>query len=87
MPVFCCPKPLFQSEAKCEAIDMKTSIILIKMKLIFVCLVHLIFSGCIRGMLNLGLIIDKQNGFVYFNFICFITNINNLTLDKASVNF
>ena len=33
-PVFCCPKPLFQSEAKCEAIDMKTSFILMKMKLI-----------------------------------------------------
>ena len=26
----CCPKPLFQSEAKCEAIDMKMSFILNK---------------------------------------------------------
>ena len=27
----CCPKPLFQSEAKCETIDMKMSFILIEM--------------------------------------------------------
>ena len=68
---------------------MKTSIILMKMKLIFLCLVHLFFSGCIWGMLNLGLTIYKQNGFVYINFICFIANINNLILEKASgsVNF
>ena len=72
---------------------MITSIILMKMKLIFAWtvlhLVHLFFSGCIRGVLNLGLIIYKQNGFVYINFICFIPNINNLILDKASgsVNF
>ena len=30
-----CSKPLFQSEAKCEAIDIKTTVILIQMKLIF----------------------------------------------------
>ena len=24
-PLPCCPKPLFQSEAKCAAIDMKTT--------------------------------------------------------------
>ena len=30
-----CPKPLFQSEAKCEAIDIKTTVILIQIKLIF----------------------------------------------------
>ena len=68
---------------------MKTSIILMKMKLIFLCLVHLFFSACVWGMLNLGLIIYKQNGFVYINFICFIANINNLILEKSSgsVNF
>ena len=68
---------------------MKTSIILMKMKLIFLRLVHLFFSGCVWGMLNLGLINYKQNGFVYINFICFIANINNLILEKASgsVNF
>ena len=34
-PIASCLKPLFQNEAKCEAIDMKMNLILIQIKLIF----------------------------------------------------
>ena len=41
-----CPKPLLQSEANCEAIDMKMSFILMKTKLISIRKVFHLASFC-----------------------------------------